>query len=377
MPDLISLLSQLVAIDSINPDLVEGAVGENTIAEFVANWGREHGFEVHHQEVAPNRPNVILIVRGTGGGKSLMLNAHTDTVGIAGMPYAHQPRVEAGKLYGRGAYDMKGSLAACLLALLEIKQANLAGDVMVTAVCDEEYASIGTQALVKKFKADYCVITEPTEQELCIAHKGFAWFDITTYGMAAHGSRPDLGIDAIAKMGYVLTGLEALQHSLEAREKHPLLGAPSIHASLIRGGQELSSYPDKCTLQIERRTLPNESVDSAEMQLMTLIQQAAQHTENFTAEISRGVVRDAFEIAPEHPLVVAMQNAAQQVTGTSPKLVGLTFWMDSALTSAAGIPTVIYGPKGAGAHAVVEWVDLQSVSECAQVYVTLARALCG
>ena len=248
---------------------------------------------------------------------------------------------------------------------------------MVTAVCDEEYASIGTQALVKKFKADYCVITEPTEQELCIAHKGFAWFDITTYGMAAHGSRPDLGIDAIAKMGYVLTGLEALQHSLEAREKHPLLGAPSIHASLIRGGQELSSYPDKCTLQIERRTLPNESVDSAEMQLMTLIQQAAQHTENFTAEISRGVVRDAFEIAPEHPLVVAMQNAAQQVTGTSPKLVGLTFWMDSALTSAAGIPTVIYGPKGAGAHAVVEWVDLQSVSECAQVYVTLARALCG
>ncbi len=371
------LLTQLVAIDSVNPDLVPGGAGESAIAQFVAQWFIEQGLEVTLEDAAPNRPNVIAIARGTGGGRSLMLNAHMDTVGVAGMDDPFQARIEGGRLYGRGAYDMKGSLAACMLAMRAVRAMKLAGDVIFTGVVDEEYASIGTQAITERWRADAAIVTEPTSMQLCIAHKGFVWLNIETVGKAAHGSRPDLGIDAIAKMGRVLIGLEALAESLQSGEHHPRLGTGSVHASLISGGQELSSYPDSCLLQVERRTIPGETVQIVESQIHAILDQARAADPAFQASAQTSLVRSAFEIAETAPIVTTIRDQAAAVIGRTPAITGATFWMDSALLSAAGIPTVVFGPGGTGAHALTEWVDLAQVAQCVDIYVSAARAFCG
>jgi acetylornithine deacetylase len=255
------LTAALVRIDSVNPDLVPGGAGEAEIAVFVAGWLRDAGLDVEVQEAAPGRPNVIATARGRGGGHSLMLNAHMDTVGVEGMARPHDPQVRDGRLYGRGAYDMKGSLAACMLAAARVADEGLAGDVIVTAVADEEFASVGTQAVLAAHRADAAIVTEPTSLRVCVAHRGFVWAELETAGRAAHGSRPREGVDAITGMAPVLNRLAELQRRLDESPPHPLVGPPSVHASLIEGGQELSSYPARCLLSIERRTNPGETLD--------------------------------------------------------------------------------------------------------------------
>ncbi|HEY9525887.1 MAG TPA: M20/M25/M40 family metallo-hydrolase, partial [Anaerolineales bacterium] len=246
MGELEQLLSDLVSINSINPDLVPGSAGEGEIAHYIADWLKLAGLEVELIESVSGRPNVVGIARGTGGGKTLLLNGHMDTVGVAGMIAGHTPRMEGGRLYGRGAYDMKGGLAACMLAIAEATKRSLRGDVIFTGVIDEEYASVGTMDLAKRFHADGAIVAEFTELQLILAHRGFVWLEIETIGKAAHGSRPDLGVDAIVKMGKVLNEIENLDQTLRANPTHPLLGSGSLHASLINGGQELSSYPERC-----------------------------------------------------------------------------------------------------------------------------------
>lgn len=377
MSNAADLLSQLVAVDSVNPDLVPGGAGEAAIARFVAQWLTQHGLEVTLQEAAPNRPNVIAIARGSGGGRSLMLNAHLDTVGVAGMEDPFQARIEGGRLYGRGAYDMKGSLAACMLTMATVREMNLPGDVIFTGVVDEEYASIGTQAITKHWHADAAIVTEPTEMQLCIAHKGFVWLDIETFGKAAHGSRPDLGVDAITKMGKVLLGLERLADQLQAGQRHPLLGTGSLHASLISGGQELSSYPERCLLQVERRTIPGEILQTVESQIQAILDQSRAADPAFQASMRTTLVRDSFEVSETEPIVTILRDQAAVLLDHAPAVTGATFWMDSALLSAAGIPTVVFGPGGTGAHAVIEWVDLAQVAQCIEIYTATARAFCG
>ncbi len=193
MSELSQLVSNLVSIDSVNPDLQPGAGGESEIAAFVAAWFRAHGIETELQDAAPGRPNVIGIVRGTGGGRSLMLNAHMDTVGPGGMPDPLSGTIEGNRVYGRGAWDMKGSLAAIMLAAHDLSLDPPAGDVIVTAVVDEEYASIGTQAIVQQYTAGGAIVTEPTQLELSVAHKGFIWFDITTEGSSGSWLPPQRG----------------------------------------------------------------------------------------------------------------------------------------------------------------------------------------
>src|SRR5207237_6315980 len=207
MSEITHLLQQLVAINSINPDLVAEGPGEAEIAQFVAGWLTNAGLEVEVDESKPGRPNVIGIARGSGGGRSLMLNAHMDTVGVAGMERPHEPSIIGGRLYGRGAYDMKAGLASIMYAAANARKLNLHGDVIVTAVSDEEYESIGTSSVVKRCRADAAIVTEPTELDIYIAHKGFIWLEVETIGTADHGSRPDLGIDAIEKMVKVLAGV--------------------------------------------------------------------------------------------------------------------------------------------------------------------------
>ncbi len=377
MDESTELLRRLVAIDSINPDLAPGGAGEGEIARFVAGWLEAAGVEVVMDEPVAGRPNVIGIVRGSGGGKSLLLNAHMDTVGVAGMQRSHEPWIEGTRLYGRGAYDMKGGLAAIMLAAAQAKKLALRGDVILTAVADEEFASIGTQSIVKQWHADAAIVTEPTALQVCVAHKGFMWFEIATQGIAAHGSRPDLGRDAIVKMGHVLVGLEQLNQTLQNRPAHRLLGHGSLHASLIQGGQELSSYPEQCILQVERRTIPGEMTEAVEAEFRDLLERLYAADATFEASIKTTLVRASFEVAEDAGIVKLVQQQASELLGRTPEIVSNAAWMDSALLSEAGIPTVVFGPGGAGAHAVVEWADLEQVKQCSDVLLRIVQDFCA
>jgi acetylornithine deacetylase len=368
------LVAELVAIDSVNPALVPGGVGEEEAAAFVARRLAEAGLEVEVVQAGTGRPSVVGTARGRGGGRSLMLCGHIDTVGVDGMHEPHVPRVRDGRLYGRGGYDMKAGVAACMLAAAAVVDAGLAGDVIVAAVADEEHASVGVQAVLERFSADACVVAEPTGLEIVVAHKGFAWWEIEAIGRAAHGSRPDLGVDAIAALGPVLVSVSELERSLAAR-RHELLGPGSVHASLIAGGQELSSYPDRCVLGIERRTLPDETAEQLDAELAALVAAAPSRPAELRGRTT--LVRAPFSVDPSEPIVALLREQATAHLGREPQLQGHSAWMDAAFTSAAGIPTVVFGPAGAGAHEVEEWVDLASVRDCAEVLRATATAFCA
>jgi acetylornithine deacetylase len=363
--ELAELTAALVAIDSVNPSLVAGAAGEMELARFVAAWCERAGLHVELEEATPGRPNVIAIARGSGGGRSLMLNAHLDTVGVAGMAEPFSGRIDGGKVHGRGACDMKASLAASLLAAVRAKKLGLRGDVVVTGVADEEVASVGTEAIVARHRTDFAIVTEPTDERLAIAHRGFVGFEIETEGFAAHGSRPDLGIDAIARMGSVLVRLEELAVRLHSGAGHPLLGTGSVHASLIEGGQEYSSYPASCLLTGERRTIPGETLEQVEGEVRELLG-------SVPGDARLGISRPPFELAHDAPFVDLVRRCAGEA-----EVVGVPFWADSGLLGAAGIPTVLYGPCGEGLHGEVEWVDIASAERCADVYVAVAAEVCA
>jgi acetylornithine deacetylase len=370
------LIGDLVAINSINPDLVPGTPGEAQIAQAVAAWLEAAGLEVQMDESMSGRPSVVGIARGSGGGKTLLLNGHIDTVGVTGMTDPFKPRVQEGRLYGRGAYDMKGGLAACLVAASEAHKHNLRGDVIVTAVADEEYAGLGTMSIAKRYRADGAIVAESTELQLVTAHKGFIWFEVETFGVAAHGSRPHLGVDAIAKMGRFLVELERLGETLAAGPHHPLLGSASVHASLIQGGQELSSYPEQCVLSVERRTLPGETAATVEAELQDVVARLHDADPTFRAVVRPGLVRAPLETPAAAGIVGAVRDSAERVLGRPCEPGGLSFWTDAATLQAAGIPTVLFGPTGVGAHAAEEWVDIASVEACAQIYLATALTFC-
>jgi acetylornithine deacetylase len=361
----------LVPIDSVNPELVPGGAGEAEIARFVAGWLRDAGLDVELDEAAPGRPSVIAVAPGAGGGRSLMLNAHLDTVGVDGMERPFEPVVRDRRLYGRGAYDMKAGLAACMLAAARLSSEGLAGDVVVTAVADEEYASVGVQSVLKRRRTDAAIVTEPTALRVCIAHKGFVWAELETRGRAAHGSRPAEGVDAITRMAPALTRLAELQSALDSVPGNELVGPGSVHASLVEGGQELSSYPARCVLSLERRTIPGETAEDVRRECEALVDGIEE------AEARLGLARDPFSVDPGADVVQAVARAAAAVTGRPAELYGETYWMDAAFIQASGVPTAVFGPGGEGAHAVEEWVDLDSVEACADGLILAARELCG
>ncbi|HEY8798940.1 MAG TPA: ArgE/DapE family deacylase [Candidatus Dormibacteraeota bacterium] len=375
--DLQKLVCELVAIESVNPDLVATGSGESKIAAFVASWLATEGLAVQVVEPLPGRASVIGVLAGAGGGMSLMLNAHMDTVGAGGMKDPFTPVVREGRVYGRGAYDMKGSLAAIMIAAREAKKLKLHGDLIVAAVADEEVASVGTAAVLKRVEADAAIVTEPTEMRLCLAHKGFAWLEVETRGVAAHGSRADLGVDAVGHMGRILTGVLELDRRLRAGRGHLLLGTGTIHASLIEGGQELSTYPARCVVKLERRTIPGEDGASALREIEEVIAAARVADPALEASAELLMERPPSQLGADSFVTEAVEKAATEELRRQPEVIGVAYWMDMALSNAMGIPTVAFGPSGEGAHADVEWVDLASLETCVQVYLRAAELLCA
>jgi acetylornithine deacetylase len=373
----IDLLRRLVQIESVNPSLVVGGQGEGEIAGFVARVLSDAGIEASLQEVTPGRPNVLGRLSGDEAGRTLVLNAHLDTVSVEGMEDPLSARVANGKLFGRGAWDTKGGLAAGLAALLALRdvRSSLHGEVLLVGAMDEEYASLGTQMLLQNLQADGCIILEPTGLDVWIAHGGFAWAEVETQGVAAHGSLPQKGVDAISKMGQFLVALENLrQHLGQEKAFDPPLGGgrmhPSLHASIIEGGREWSSYPDRCLLRLERRMIPGETQQNVENELQELISRLTVDDPQFKAQWRLSMVRPPWQ-AEQGPLLTALERSCEEELGRTPaRRTGLV-WTDAALTQRAGIPSVIFGPRGEGKHALVEWVDTDSVVACARI---LARA---
>lgn len=376
---LVGTLADLIRINSINPSLVPGAPGEAAIATSIADRLRRLGLDVAILESHPGRPSVIGTLQGTGGGRSLMLNAHLDTVGVDGMPDPLTPIVRDGKMYGRGAYDMKGSLAACLAAVKALVDAKVAlrGEVVLAAVADEEYASLGTTEVARHVLVHAAIVTEPTELDLCIAHKGFVWLEVETLGRAAHGSRFFEGIDANMRMGRFLARLDHFEQELRVRPPHPLVGPPSLHAPMLRGGTELSTYAARCVLGIERRTIPGETEAGVLAEIAALVEQAGAADPSFQASVHSLLARNAFEVSPEAAIVQIVGETTARHRGQVPSLIGKPFWMDSAILADAGVETVIIGPVGGGAHTTEEWVDLGSLADLAAILTKAAAAYCA
>jgi len=376
---LVAALIDLVRIDSVNPSLVPGGAGEAAVARHTADRMTALGMTVTTLEATSGRPSVVGRLTGSGGGRALMLNAHLDTVGIAGMGDALTPAIHDDRLYGRGAYDMKGSLAACLAAVKALvdAKASLRGDLVLAAVADEEYASLGTAEVVRQIPVHAAIVTEPTELDTCVAHKGFVWLEVETAGRAAHGSRFFEGIDANMRMGRFLGRLDRLEQELRARPPHALVGPPSLHAPTLRGGSELSTYAASCRLGIERRTVPGETEAGVRGEIEALIEQTRAADPSFKATVRCLLARNAFEVSPEASIVSAVRGTATRRLGRSPALIGKPFWMDSAILADAGVETVIIGPVGDGAHTSEEWVDLASLVDLAAILADAAVAYCG
>lgn len=375
---LVRTLADLVRINSINPTLAPGGAGEAEIADYVADSLARMGLKVRKIEPERGRPSVVGVLRGAQPGRSLMLNAHCDTVGIEGMPEPFSAAIRDGKLYGRGAYDMKGSLAACMAAAKALAEGGgmAAGSLVVAAVADEEYGSLGTAAVIREMRIDAAIVTEPTALNVCLAHKGYLWIEVETEGRAAHGSKFEQGIDANMRMGRFLAELDHLERDLRSRPPHALVGPPSLHAAMIAGGTGLSTYAAICKLQIERRTVPGESERQAVREIQEIVDRLAAADPTFRAKVRSFFAREPFEVAPDARIVQVVDRAVKQVLGREAAHVGDTPWMDAALLSAAGTETVVIGPTGAGAHAVEEWVDIESVAQLAEILVQVAREYC-
>lgn len=383
--DAHALLSDLIGIDSVNPSLVPGGAGEQRIAEYVRQYLSDLGLSTRLDEVAPGRPNVVGLLTGDGSSEGfdhrhgLMINCHLDTVGVSGM--GREPLkavVEGDRVFGRGALDMKGGLTMGLLALAAIRRSSvrLGRSVLFTGVVDEEYASIGTEDVARRYGADGAVILEPTNLGLCVAHKGFAWVSVETFGRAAHGSSYQEGIDAIAKMGKLIVEVNQLGTNYLKEPAHPLVGPRSIHWSLIQGGKELSTYPDYCKARLERRTLPAENPAGIIEELEQIYSRLASEDPQLHAKITLDFIRKGYEVDRNERIVTTLASLIESSAGIKPEFTGSAGWMDSAILGAAGIPTVLFGPSGEGAHAAEEWVSFSSIMKGATILAQTILEFC-
>ena len=376
--DAVALTKLLVRVDSRNPGLVPGAPGEGEVARALASVLEAWGFRVTLQDVVDGRPNVVARI-GTPHGRSLMYNGHLDVVGVDGM--THSPfagETVDGRLFGRGATDMKGGVAAMCAAAWRAAAAGAGGEIVVTAVVDEEWQSAGTRGLIDRgVRADACIVTEPTRMAIAPSHKGFTWTEVTFTGRAAHGSRYDVGVDAIRHAGLLLAELDRVEREELVRHTHPLLGHASLHASDIAGGSGWSTYPDRCALTVERRTVPGESPDDAVREMERALERVSA-----TDTAVRGTVRHVFsqwpsDVAVDSPIVTAL-STAMRAAGESVVIEGLSAWTDAALLNAAGIPAICYGPGDISlAHSATEWVAEDEIRRAATVLERLALDWCG
>jgi acetylornithine deacetylase len=365
----IDLTRELVRIDSRNPSLAADGPGETACAVALRRVLDAWGFETELIEVTPRRGSVVARIGG-GPGRSVILNGHLDTVQVDGM--THPPfdaELKDGRIWGRGSCDMKGGVAAmCAAAARANVAGTLNGEVIVAAVSDEEWSSIGTRdILARGVRADAAIVTEPTRLAVAPAHRGFVWFTIVFRGRAAHGSRYDIGIDAIRHAGFLLSELDAHEARDLTGITHPLLGHASFHAGFIQGGTAMTAYPDHCTLRIERRTLPGETPEQVKAQVEAACAAVKALHPSFDATVTEEAYRAASDVALDSPVITTLLEAAAK-TGAAAPVEGASYWADASLFNAAGIPAICYGPGDiALAHGAVEWIPVDEILRATSV----------
>jgi acetylornithine deacetylase len=375
--DAVALTRELVRIDSRNPSLAADGPGESHVARALCAILTEWGFRAELHDAAPGRPNVVATI-GRAGGRRLMFNGHLDVVGIDGMTHAPFDALERDeRIYGRGSCDMKAGVAAMCAAATRVAE-SIDGEIVIAAVADEEFESVGTRALMEwGVRADAAIVTEPTRLCIMPAHLGFVWLDVTTHGRAAHGSRWDLGVDAIRHAGLFLAELDRFDSAELPQRRHTLLGRPSVHASLISGGMGMSTYPDRCTVSIERRTIPGETAESVEREITGLCEVVSRTHASFRADVRTTFAQAPSDVATGAPIVGALERALRE-SGEDVRVEGMTAWTDAALLNAAGIPAICFGPGDiALAHAAEEYVPVGDIERATAVLARLAHQWCG
>jgi acetylornithine deacetylase/succinyl-diaminopimelate desuccinylase-like protein len=377
--DAIQLTRALVALDTVNPALVPGAPGERPAVELLAGRLAPRGFEL---EVIgpPARPSLLARHRGPGGGRTLALCGHLDTVGTDGMADPFSARIEGDRLFGRGSCDMKAGVAAMVVAAEHAATAGTDGDVVLALVADEEHASLGSAAVLAHLAAsgplpDACLIGEPTWLDLIVAHRGFAVVEVELRGQAAHSSLPRDGVNAVTHLGRLLAAVEALDADLAARPPHPYAGTGSIQATVASGGSAPFVLPAHASAVIERRTLPGEAPDTALREVESILAQLAADDPAVRASCRGVMARDAWEIASEAPPLQRLVALLEAALG--PARTGAPYWMESALWERAGVPTVVCGPAGGGLHTDAEWVELGQLRTYATALSDVVTAFCG
>ena len=372
-------LRELIRIDSRNPALETGAPGERELAAFVGRHLADIGWEAELYDLGERRANVVAVQHGAGGGPSLMINVHLDTVGVGGMTAPFRPRTADGRIDGRGAQDTKGGLAAVLAAGRLLAEAGpaLAGDVVLAFVADEEHESLGTSELLRHVRTDAAIVIEPTDLDVCVAHRGFGVYRLTTRGRAAHGGDAEAGVDANLHMGRVLAALDRLREEWSRTHRHPLLHPAGLHVPRMSGGRQLFRYADECAIDLECRTVPGQTADGVLAELKAILADVAGRTEDFEGRVEPLMWRGPYELDPDRPIVRTVRVAAGRVRGERVELIGHPWWEDAGLLGEAGIDAVVLGPRGGGLHTDEEWVDTDSVIQLAEILYDSLTSYCG
>lgn len=370
MSSLLSTLADLVRINSINPAYQDGRP-ESEIDVYIADFFRTRGIATRLQEVLPERPNLIAVLPGRQSSRRVVFEAHVDTASITGMTIPpFEPTIEGGLLYGRGACDNKAGLAGMMHALASLKADGITPpcEIWLAAAADEEYAFQGVTKLCEGLVADAAVVSEPTEMRAVIASKGCLRWKINSHGRAAHSSKPHLGINAIAHMA---EAIRAIEHdpALRNAQPHPLVGRPTANVGVITGGVQVNFVPDECTIQVDRRLIPGESIRDVLADYRRLLDQLERDNPQMRFTMEEPMLEDEpLETAPDSPPALLSSKILGDL-GLNPDLAGVPYGSDASKLSRSGIPSILFGPGSIDqAHAAVEFVDCSQVEQAYAFY---------
>lgn len=366
---LFDTLADLVRIESVNP--AYGGPGELEAARYVRRFFEQRGIETWEQEVFPGRPNVIARLPGRDPGRRIILEAHTDTVSVQGMEILpFEPRIENGRMYGRGSCDTKAGLAGMMHAVASLHEEGRQPpcEVWLAAVVDEEHTYRGVVSLCEGLTGDAALVAEPTGLRAIIAGKGVLRWRIRVDGRAAHSSKPHLGVNAISHAARIVLALEA-EHERLAVRTHPLLGPATLNVGLIQGGVQVNFVPDTCTLEIDRRLLPGERTPDVMAHCEAIVERL--HAEHPTLQATLeppSLSDEALETAADSAPARFASTLLGEM-GLDGTLGGVPFGSDASKLSRQGVPSLIFGPGNIDqAHAAVEYVDLRQVELASEFY---------
>jgi acetylornithine deacetylase/succinyl-diaminopimelate desuccinylase-like protein len=376
-----TLLADLVRIESVTPWLIPTGSGERAVADAMAAWVGDLPVEAEIDEIEPGRVNLIIRLRGAGGGPTLGINAHADTVGYANWAdRALTPVVEGDRMIGLGVADDKSGCAAALLALRSLVESGalLRGDLLIACVADEEGVSIGSEDLVKRHSMDACIVIEPDAlPNAIVEHQGFGWIDVVVHGRAAHGSAPEEGIDAIVHMAEVVSRLHRLDREVYAKTAESRNGRTVFHTGTLQAGTDYATYPSRAVLGIEIGTQPGEHLSDRVAEIEEIFREVREVHPDFRGEVEVKLDREPFVADGHEELLAALDAAAVDVIGRPFEERGLNAWADAALMQAAGIPTVMIGSAGGNFHAPDEWASISELAQLANIVEGAVRRYCG